>query len=95
MKTSLKLRPKLKKKMQKVQIFGVLMQISSNFDTLANLEMKTFNKERICCPRGFFEEINAICFEKMPQIQSEIDKHSKKFKFLKFPCTFCLIFRIT
>ena len=30
--------------------------------------------------------------EKVPQIQTENAKNSKKFRFLKFPCTFCLFF---
>ena len=35
---------------------------------------KTLNKETICCPGGFLEEIKAICVEKMHQIWTEIEK---------------------
>ena len=38
------------------------------------------------------QEILAIRFEQMPQIQTKIDKISKNFSFLKFSCDFCLIF---
>ena len=45
--------------------------------------LKTFKKEQISCHGGLFEEIKAIGVEKMHQIQSEIDKNTKKIKFLK------------
>ena len=35
---------------------------------------KTFKKENIRCPRGFFEDIKAISARKMHQIQTEVDK---------------------
>ena len=42
-----------------------------------------FNKEKICSSRSFFEEINAICLQKLPQIQTKIDNISKKFQSFK------------
>ena len=45
-------------------------------------KVKKVNKERICCPRGFFGEIMAFGFEKMFQIQTEIgQKFQKKTNF--------------
>ena len=41
---------------------------------------KTLNKEKICCPGGFLEEIKAICVEK-----------TKKNQILKVLCSFCVI----
>ena len=35
---------------------------------------KTKNKEKICCPGGFLEEMEAVCVEKMHQSWTEIDK---------------------
>ena len=49
---------------------------------------KTVNKETFRCPEGFSEEIQAICFEKMPQIQAEIDKNPKKVDFENFQAVF-------
>ena len=40
--------------------------------------LKTFKKEQISCCGGFFEEIKAIGVEKRHQIQTEIDKNTKK-----------------
>ena len=42
---------------------------------------KTFQKEQICCRGGFFEKIKAIGFEKMYQVQTEIDENTKKMIF--------------
>ena len=42
---------------------------------------KRLNKEKICCPGGVLEEIKAIGVEEIHQIQTEIDKNTKKIKF--------------
>ena len=39
--------------------------------------LKTFSKEQIRCRGCFFEEIEAIGFEKMHLILTEIDKNNK------------------
>ena len=54
--------------------------------------LKTFSKEQISCRGGFFEEIKAIGVEKMHQIQTEIDKNTKKNQVLKILCSFCVFF---
>ena len=41
---------------------------------------------------GFFEEVKAICSGKMHQNQTENDKNIKKFRFLKFFRSFCVLF---
>ena len=51
---------------------------------------KTLNKEKMRCPRGFFEEIKAIGVEKKRQNLTEIDRNTK-FQILKFLCSFCVI----
>ena len=63
------------------------MQFLSFRNTWWVIRLEAFNKEIIRCPEGLFEEIKAICFEKMPQIQTEIDKNSD---FLKFSFNFIL-----
>ena len=97
----------LEKKIQKGQIFNVFVQFLSIFWYTCWLrKLKMFNKEGIRCSRGFFQEINAICFKKMPQIQTgknpknsrkfqiqTENENSKKFRFSKFPCKFCLFFK--
>ena len=50
---------------------------------------KTIKKETIRCPGSFFEEIKAICVEKMHQIRTEIDKNTKKIS--QFLCSICVI----
>ena len=54
--------------------------------------LKTFKNEKISCRGGVFEEIKAIGVEKMQQIQTEIDKNTKKNQILKYLCSFCLLF---
>ena len=53
---------------------------------------KTFNKEKIRCPRDFFEKTKGICVEKNHQIQTESIKNTKNSKiieiFMQFLCTF-------
>ena len=51
---------------------------------------KMVNKETFRCPEGFSEEIQAICFEKMPQIQAEIDKNPKKTIWKSFEMFLCV-----
>ena len=41
---------------------------------------------------GLFEEVKAICSGKMHRIRTEIDKNTKKFRFLKILCSFCVLF---
>ena len=53
---------------------------------------KTFNKETICCAEGFFEEVKAICTGNMHQIHTKTDKKTKKLRFMKFVCSFCVLF---
>ena len=53
---------------------------------------KTFNKETILCAEGFFEEVKAICAGNFHQIHTKIDKKTKKFRFLKILCSFCVLF---
>ena len=50
--------------------------------------LKTFKKEQVSCRGGFFEEIKAIGVEKMHQIQTEINKNTKKNEFWKFYAVF-------
>ena len=54
--------------------------------------LKTSKKEQISFLGIFFEEIKAIGVEKMHQIKTEIDKNTKKIKFLKILCSFCVLF---
>ena len=69
------------------------MQFLSTFRTTWWLRMsKPFNKEAIRCLGGFFEEIKAVCAGKMNQIQTEIEKNTKKCRFLKILCKFCVLF---
>ena len=68
------------------------MQFLCNFrNTWCLRVLKTFSKEQICCRGCFFEEIKAICVEKMHQIFNEIDKNTKKIQILKTLCSFCVI----
>ena len=69
------------------------MQFLSTFRKTWWLRMlKTFEKEQNSCRGGFFEEIKAIVVEKMHQIQTEIDKNTRKNQifenFMQFLCTF-------
>ena len=43
--------------------------------------LKTIKKQQMGCRGGFFEEIKVIGVEKLHQIQTEIDKNTKKIKF--------------
>ena len=36
--------------------------------------LKRFNKEKTQCPRGLFEEINAVCFEKCLKFNPNLTK---------------------
>ena len=55
------------------------MQFLSIFRKTWWLRMsKTFNKEKIRYPGGFFEEVKAICAGKMHQILTKIDKKKLK-----------------
>ena len=54
--------------------------------------LKTIQREKHCYPRGFFKEINGIFNEKMPQIQTQIDKNTRKYGILKILSNFCLFF---
>ena len=46
--------------------------------------LKTFIKEQNRCHGCFFEELKAICVEKMHQSLTEIDKNTKKNQILEF-----------
>ena len=64
----------------------IILKILGNFLSIFRktwwLKMsKTLNKEKICCPGGFLEEIKAVCVEKLHQIHTEIDKNTKKSNF--------------
>ena len=54
--------------------------------------LKTFKKEKLRCLGGFFEEIKSICFEKMPHIQTEIDKKSQIIQIFEIFTHFLSIF---
>ena len=56
---------------------------------------KKLKKEKIRCPGGFVEDINAIRFEKMPQMKFEPDKNPKKNQNLKNFMQFLFVFRKT
>ena len=61
------------------------MQFLSIFRKTWWLRMsKTLNKEKIRCPRGFLEEIKAICVEKMHQFWTETDKILENSDFRNF-----------
>ena len=53
---------------------------------------KRLNKEKICCPGGVLEEIKAIGVEEIHQIQTKIDKNTKKNQVLKILYSFCVLF---
>ena len=58
-----------------MQNFENFMQVLSIFRKTWWLRMsKTLKKEQISCHGGFFEDIKAICVEKMHQSWTEIDK---------------------
>ena len=81
------------KNSKKNQIFENFMQFLRFFRKTWWLRMlKTFSKEQIQCRGCFFEEIKAIGVEKMHQVQTEIDKNTKKNQifenFMQFLCTF-------
>ena len=68
MEKSLKFRSKLTKS-SKNHNFEKFMHLLSIFRKTWWLRMsKTLNKEKIRCPGGIFEEIKAICVEKIHQI---------------------------
>ena len=55
--------------------------------------LKTIQKETNCYQKGFFKDIKALFNEKMPQIQTQNDKKTRKLRnFLEFFCNFCLFF---
>ena len=54
--------------------------------------LKTIQREKNCYPGGFFKELNAIFSLKMSQIQTQIDKNTRKLIILKSLCNFCLFF---
>ena len=54
--------------------------------------LKSDNKERICFPVGFSEELFEVFKLKISQIGTEIDKKTKVFQLSKFLCTFCQFF---
>ena len=68
-----------------VRFLTFLCNFSQLFDTLASFEKqkKLFSKERIRSPRGFDEEPNAFCNEKMTPIRTEAEKVSKNFRIKK------------
>ena len=47
------------------------------------------NKERICCPVGFFEDFIAVFWVKMSQIETKNAKKLKVFPFSKCFSIFC------
>ena len=66
----------------KIQIFETFMQLLCTFRiTWCFRMLKTFKKEQISSRGSFIEEIKAIDVEKMHQIQTEIDKNTKRNKF--------------
>ena len=68
------------------------MQFLCTFRKTWRLRMlKTFKKEQISCRGGFFQEIKAIGVGKKHQIQTEIDKNTKKNQILKTLCSLCVI----
>ena len=81
------------KKYSKIHNFENFMQIFCTFrKTWWRRMLQTSIKEQISCRGGFFEEIKAVGVEKMHQINTEIDKKTKKIKFLKILCSFCRLF---
>ena len=69
------IQTEIDKNIQKTQNFENFMQFLSIFRKTWWLRMSwTKNKEMICCPRGFLEEMKAICVEKIHQSWTESDK---------------------
>ena len=58
------------------------MQFLSNFRKTWWLRLsKTFKKEKVCCLRGFFEEVKAISAGKMHQMHTKVDEKLKSSDF--------------
>ena len=53
--------------------------------------LKRVNKEKMCCPVGFFEEFTAVFFVKMSRIDAENYKKPKIFQFAMFLCFFVYV----
>ena len=70
-------------------IFENFMEFLCTFRKTWWLRMlKTFSREQIRCRCCFVDEIKTIDVEKMHQIHTEIDKNTKKIKFLIFYAVF-------
>ena len=83
---------KIDKKTEKFRFSKILYNFRVFFKTLGGLESHRRSTRKHFDVWGFFEEVKAICFGKILQIQTEIDKKTKKFRFLKLLCSFCVLF---
>ena len=54
--------------------------------------LTTIQRESNCYSRDFFKKLNAFFKRKMPQILTQIDKKTQKFRILKILCNFRLFF---
>ena len=54
--------------------------------------LETIQREQNCYPRGFQRNKCNFFNEKMPQIQTQIDKNTRELTILKILCNFCLFF---
>ena len=81
----LKLAPNLTKKTQNFPIFKNFMQLSK-FRQTSRIEMlKTVNKEQVCCPVGFSEElISVFKLKKKLKLAPNLTKNPKFSNFQKF-----------
>ena len=71
------------------------MQFLSIFRETWWLRMsKTLNTEKICCPRGFLEEIKAICVEKCLKFGPKLTKYLKIQIFETFMQFLCIFERL-
>ena len=60
----------------------------SKISCIKDWNVERVNKERMCCPVGFYEEFIAVLLVKVSQIDTENDKSPKIFQFSKCLCIF-------
>ena len=83
---------KIDKKTKKFRFLTIIFNFCTFFQKLGGLESHRRSTKKQFVSGGFFEVVKAICSGKMHQIQTEIDKITKKFKFLKILCNFFVLF---
>ena len=81
--------------MTKSQIFPIFERFYAFSSDIVDWNVKNgkkVNKENLCCPVGFSEELISVFEVKRSQIDTENDKKSKVVLFSKFLCICCQSF---